>query len=148
MKKITGTMLLAAALASGSALGAGPEAYVLADKPPAYGIIPASSMIYALTLNRRCDLPIANAHNLKMAEIFNNRSHPERPDIGCWGVTQDPSHAEVVVIGPTGFVSSGMSLTQFTRVSLQADGSALTIGPAMTQEEYLENVRRYEKSLR
>jgi hypothetical protein len=148
MKKFTGTMLLAAALASGNALGAGPEAYVLADKPPAYGVIPASSMLYALMLNRRCDLPIANAHNLKMAEIFNNRSHPERPDIGCWGVTLSPSKDEVVVIGPTGTMSDPMSLTAFVRATVAKNGDATASGPAMTSEERQRNIDAYAKSAR
>lgn len=148
MKKITVIALLAAALASGSALGADPQAYVLADKPPADGIIPASSMLYALMFNMPCGLPIAHARNLKRARIFNNRNHPERPDIGCWGVTLSPSKDEVVVIGPTGSVSDRMSLTAFVRATISKNGDGTALGPAMTSDDRQRNIDAYEKSIR
>ncbi|MCA8492551.1 hypothetical protein [Burkholderia arboris] len=105
-------------------------------------------MIYALMLRSPCTMPIANAKNLKAARIFNNRSHPDRFDIGCWGITLDPSHAEVAVIGPNGHVSSDMSLTQFTRVTLSSNGDGTDMGPAMTQEQFRQNLEAYAKSRR
>ncbi|CAN0620557.1 putative exported phage protein [Burkholderia multivorans] len=150
MKKLTGTMLLAAtaALASGTATATDPEAYVLAKNTPTYGTIPAADMIYALMLHRPCRMPIANARNLREARIFNNRLHPERFDVGCWGITLDPSRAEAVVIGPTGHVSSGMALMSFARATINRDGDGTALGPAMTMEEYQRNIDEYEKSIR
>lgn len=148
MNKFTGAALIAAALASGSALADGHDAYVLADRPAASGTIPASSMIYALSTDSPCSLPIANAHNLKMAAIFNNRSHPERPDIGCWGVTLSPSRDEVVVVGSTGSVQGGMSLTAFVRATIDKSGNATAIGPAMTPDERQRNIDAWNKSIR
>ncbi|WP_322068004.1 hypothetical protein [Burkholderia cenocepacia] len=148
MKKIVGALFLATLMQGGIAYAADPEAFVLADKPSTYGAIPQSTMIYALMLHRPCKMPIANARNLKEARIFNNRRHPDRFDVGCWGITLDPSHAEAVVIGPTGTVSSGMALTAFVRATINRDGDGTELGPAMTQEEYRRNIDAYEKSIR
>jgi hypothetical protein len=139
---------LAAMLASASAHAVENEAYVLLSKPATNGVAQQQDLIYALMVKDPCMLNLANAGNLRMAAIFNDRRHPERPDVGCWGISANPSGAEVVVIGPTGHVSTGMALTQFKRASLNPDGSATTLGPAITQEQLQQNMESYARKLR
>ncbi|MDN7413492.1 hypothetical protein QZM42_33745 [Burkholderia vietnamiensis] len=148
MKKKILVASIAALIFCGSAIAAENEAYVLANKPPVDGEIRQQDMIYALMLKDPCLLPIANARNLRMAAIFNDRRHPDRPDVGCWGKTLSPTKAEVMVIGPTGALSGTMSLTSFTRVSLDRNGDGKVLGPAMTYEQLRNNIDTYEKSLR
>lgn len=121
------------------------EAFVMArGGPQGAGVIAQEQMLYALLINDPCMMPIANAKNLRMAAIFNN---PKKPDIGCWGKTLSPTKAEVVIIGPYGNVDEG-NLLNFTKVKLGPDGAGKVIGPAMTREEFEENIRSYQKSLR
>lgn len=148
MKKTILITSIAALLGCGSAVAAENEAYVLANKPPVDGVIRQQDMIYALMLKDPCLLPIANAKNLRMAAIFNDRRHPDRPDVGCWGKTLSPTKAEVMVIGPTGTLSGTMSLTSFARVSLDRNGDGRVLGPAMTYDQFRNNVNAYEKSMR
>ncbi|RSB84873.1 hypothetical protein EGT47_27655 [Burkholderia cenocepacia] len=148
MKKTSLIVATAAMLAWGNALAVENEAYVLADKPPIDGVIRQRDMIYALMLKDPCLLPIANAKNLRMAAIFNNRRHPERPDVGCWGKTLSPTKDEAIVIGPTGALSDTMTLTSFLRVSLDRNGDGKVLGAAMTYDQYHKSVDSYEKSLR
>ncbi|WP_176331145.1 hypothetical protein [Burkholderia vietnamiensis] len=148
MKKTSSILAIAATIVTGNALAADTEAYVLASKPPAYGMIPAANMIYALMLKDPCLLPIANAKNMRMAAIFNNKLRPDHPDIGCWGRTLHPSKAEVFVIGPTGEIISGISLTAFVRATINRDGDGTALGPAITPEDFRKNIDEYQKSIR
>ncbi|WP_257744603.1 hypothetical protein [Burkholderia glumae] len=148
MRKLKAFVFSVAIIASGTATAADPEAFVLSSKPPAYGMIPASTIIYALMLHQPCTRLIPNANAMLAARLFNNLNHPERFDQGCWALTLDPSKAEVLVIGPTGHISTGMSLTQFTKATINASGDGTAIGPAMTHAEFMKNLQDYEKSLR
>lgn len=85
---------------------------------------------------------------MRAARLFINPYHHERFDNGCWALTLDPSKAEVLVIGSTGHITTGMSLTQFTKASINADGDGTAIGSAMTHAEFIKNLQDYEKSLR
>ncbi|MDN7803094.1 hypothetical protein [Burkholderia gladioli] len=137
-----------AALLTPTAAMAGNDAFVFAENPPVGGIIKKNDLLFALMLREPCMLRIPNGNFMLMAAIFNNRSNPDKPDVGCWALTTDPSKAEIIVVGPTGHVTSGMSLTEFTKASLLASGDAKVIGPAMTQQQFNDNLREYEKSRR
>ncbi len=50
------------------------------------------------------------------------------------------------MIGPTGDVSTDLSLTQFTRATINKAGDGSELGPAMTQEEFRRNLETYAKS--
>ncbi|MBU9380637.1 hypothetical protein [Burkholderia gladioli] len=149
MKKILRVLFTCITAISSTAIARQDQvAFVFAQQGPDSGIIKKGDFLYVLALKEPCTLSIPNGKYMLAAKIFNNRAHPERPDIGCWALTTHPSKAEIVVVGPMGNVASGMSLTQFTKASLLPNGDAKVIGPAMTQQQFDENLRGYANSLR
>ncbi|WP_455154512.1 hypothetical protein [Cupriavidus campinensis] len=120
------------------------EALVMTRNQQSKGVIAQEEMLYALLVNDPCMLPIANAKNLRMAAIFNN---PKKPDVGCWGRTLSPTKAEVVIIGPYGNTDEG-NLLNFVKVKLDANGAGKVLGPAMSREEFEQNIKKYHDSLR
>jgi hypothetical protein len=69
MKSHLKNILLIALLLPGIVLAQ--EAYVIPKENPQESIIQRGQIIYALYLNEKCQLHIANAENMRKAAIFN-----------------------------------------------------------------------------
>jgi len=100
-------------------------------------------MISLLYPSRPCDLPVANARNMKKAEFLLGMGLVG----GCWGKVLSPTDDKIVTITKFGDIRSG-SLTSYQEAMIKADGSAEVIGPAMSMSKYIENVRKYHDSMR
>ncbi len=134
-------LVLIAALAVTTAAGA-EEAFVYPRANAAGQTIPRAGMLYSLSLSKKCPLPIANAANLRRAEIFNR----SKPDVGCWGRSLQPGGAEAVIIGPYGNVETA-NLMNFKRVKLSPTGDGEVLGAAVSMDEFMDKVRTYHQSL-
>lgn len=137
MKKL----VLIAALAACTAASA-EEAFVYPRANAAGETIPRTGMLYSLSLTQKCALPIANAANMRRAEIFNR----PKPDVGCWGRSLQPGGAEAVIIGPYGNVETA-NLMNFKRVKLSPNGDGEVLGAAVSMEEFMDKVKAYHQSL-
>ncbi|WP_334033433.1 hypothetical protein [Burkholderia gladioli] len=144
MKKIIAAMALAS-LAIGNSFAAGDEYYVLSKQQPVNGIIKKESMLYMLEPSRPCPYDFPSYRSLHSAFIFNPALKKAVP--GCWGVTHDPSRAGVIVLGKDGSVSPELNLMNLYRVEATEDGVKV-LGPAMTYDQYQQNIEDYKKQLR
>ena len=136
-------LVLIAAMIALPTLSAAEQAFVYPRAGADAELIEADGMLYTLHITAKCKLTIANASNLRQADIYNR----SKPDVGCWGKTLNPGGAEAIVIGPHGNIET-LTLLNLKRVELLRTGGAKVIGPALSMDEYTDNVRKYHDSLR
>ncbi len=105
--------------------------------------ISRGSMVTVLYRDTPCRLPIVNAKDMRAAETLHGRALVP----GCWGNVVSPTKDRVVIVSTCGDARQD-SLTAFVEAKIQRDGSALYVRPAMSQEEFMKNVRSYHDSLR
>ncbi|WP_147310615.1 hypothetical protein [Cupriavidus taiwanensis] len=105
--------------------------------------ISRGSMVTVLYRDTPCRLPIVNAKDMRAAETLHGRALVP----ACWGTLVGPTKDRVVVVSTYGDARQD-SLTAYVEAKIQRDGSAQYVKPAMSQEEFMKNVRSYHDSLR
>lgn len=105
--------------------------------------IPRGSMVTVLYRDTPCRLPMVNAKDMRAAETLHGRALVP----GCWGMLVSPTKDRFVIVSTYGDARQD-SLTAYVEAKIQRDGSAQYVKPAMSQEEFMKNVRSYHDSLR
>ncbi|MCW3543125.1 hypothetical protein [Burkholderia cenocepacia] len=106
-------------------------------------VIPRSKLFSILYPKLQCELPIANARNMRKAEFLYGNSMAT----GCWGMILSPLKDEFVSVTKYGNRDSG-SIISYTKVKILADGSAQVIGPAVSADEYQKRIDDYRRATR
>ncbi|HDR9022688.1 TPA: hypothetical protein QDB09_003242 [Burkholderia vietnamiensis] len=119
---------------------------VMSSKQPTDGIIKNEDMLFMLDPKISCPFPVAGWESMHVAFIFNRAL--KNPVPGCWGMTNDPSGAEAIIVGSDGSVQPSVNLMNLQRVRMLSNGDGKILGPAMTYDQYQKNIADYKKQFR
>ncbi len=119
----------------------GQTALTITDQQTAGTVIPRSKLFSILYPNLRCDLPIANAQDMRKAEYLYGNSMAN----GCWAMVLSPLKDKFVSVTKYGNTDSG-SVISYTKVKILPDGSAKVIGPAVSEAEYRKRIDDYQRA--